>query len=249
MENQWFYVRNNQRIGPIRESEFIDLIRSGRLEKDDPVWTKGFENWKKLFEVSEFDKYFETQADEDFDWGSISMDDKTFFIMTGKDRNGKETLYGPYSLNTLVRLYQEKRVNGRSYIWATGMKNWQILADIDIFETVFSEKPPPIDEMERRIHPRRPFIARMLFHDNNELFEGICRDVSMGGMQILVPDYPAKPGAKISFNVHPDNSDFHFVASGEVVRVLDGGQGFSFRFTELSPDAKGAIEKFISTDS
>lgn len=246
MSTLWFYVENKEKVGPIEEPKLAELIKSGTVTKEHYVWTKGYANWKRLYEVEELEKYFEDSGESTFDWNTINYDDKTFFIMVGKDRNSKETLYGPYSLNMLVRLYKEKRINGRTYIWATGLKNWEILADIEIFEEVFAEKPPQIDDIDRRIHIRKPFIARMFFHNNNQLFEGICRDISLGGMQILVSGYPAQVGEKISFNVHPDNSNYHFVASGEVVRVLEGNQGVSFRFTELSTEAKNAISKYIN---
>ncbi len=242
----WFYVENNEKVGPLPEEKFIELIKAKKLTKDFYVWTKGFPNWKRLYEVDEFAKFFEEAAEDTLDWDNIDYDQKLFFIMVGKDRSSKETLYGPYSLNMLVRLYKEKRINGRTYVWASGLKNWRILADIDIFEEVFSEKPPQIDDIDRRTHVRKPFIARMLFHNQDQLYEGICRDISMGGMQVLVSGYPAEMGEKISFNVHPDNSEYHFVASGEVVRVLEGNQGFSFRFTELSQEAKNAISRYIN---
>ena len=184
-----------------------------------------------------------------FNWSRVDRKEKIFFIMTGKDRGSrKEILYGPYSMDVLVKLYQEKRINGRSYIWASGMKNWSILADISIFEECFGEGPPEIEEIERRSAQRRPFVARMFFHNNDLLYEGVCRDISLGGMQILVSGYPARIGEKISFNAHPNNSEYHFVANGEIVRVLKD-QGFSLRFIKLSDEAKSAVIKYIDGES
>jgi len=64
-------------------------------------------------------------------------------------------------------------------------------------------------------------------------------------MQVLVSNFPGRVGEEISLNVHPDNSDYNFVASGKIVRRLDGDQGFSFRFTGLSEDAKNTIENYV----
>ena len=47
-------------------------------------------------------------------------------------------------------------------------------------------------------------------------------------------------------NVHPENSDFCFTAQGEIVRILDGNQGFSLRFRNLSQEAQSSIDKYIS---
>ena len=253
MSSHWFYVENDDKIGPVDKEEIISLIKQKKLLSDSYVWTSGFKNWEKLFAVEVFNLYLKenkSKKNDSFDWEAINRSDKIFFIMVGKDRgNKKETLYGPYSLETLVKLYRESRINERSFIWSSGMKNWKILADIDVFENFFGERPPEVAEIERRGAQRRPFIARMLFHNNDRLYEGICRDISLGGMQILVSGFPAQLGEHISFNAHPDNSDYHFVANGEIVRVLQGDQGFSLRFIEISDEAKSAISKYIDGET
>ena len=127
-----------------------------------------------------------------------------------------------------------------------GMSDWKVLADFIDYSEVFEGLPPVIEEEERRRGLRKPFIARMFFEADQRVYVGICRDVSIGGMQVLVDQAPAPIGEKISINVHPENTEHHFVADGEVVRHLDGGQGFSFRFKELSTDAKQAIQKYIT---
>ena len=38
-----------------------------------------------------------------------------------------------------------------------------------------------------------------------------------------------------------------FMATGRVVRILEDGRGFSFRFEKLSPKAKRAIEEYVKT--
>ena len=250
MSSHWFYVENDEKVGPLDQDKMISLIKQNKLTSESYVWTTGFDNWKKLFEVDVLSSHLggrESKGNDSFDWSSVDSSEKSFYIMVGKDRGrNQETLYGPYSLDTLAQLYRENRINGRSYIWCSGMASWCILADISVFEKFFGEHPPEVTDIERRAAQRRPFIARMLFHDGSSIYEGICRDISLGGMQVLVADFPAQLGENISFNVHPDNSDYHFVASGEIVRILEGDQGFSFRFTELSQEAKSAITKYLN---
>ena len=248
MGSHWFYVESDKKVGPLDQEKMIFLIKEKKLTSESYVWTTGFKNWKKLFEVDILNSYLkESEDDNSFDWSRIGKGEKVFYVMVGKDRGDSvETLYGPYSLEILGRLYRENRINGHSFIWCSGMKNWRILADIEIFEQSFGERPPEVGEIERRAGQRRPFIARMLFHNDSSLYEGICRDISLGGMQVLVSGFPAQLGEHISFNVHPNNSDHHFVASGEIVRVLEGNQGFSFRFTEISDEAKSSIIKYIN---
>ena len=250
MSSHWFYVENKDKVGPVGQEKIIALIKEKKLVANSYLWTTGLDNWKKLLEIDSLKSYLPQDEEKNqFDWHDINPKRKVLFIMTGKDRGEQqEAIYGPYSLEVLTKLYKEKRINGRSYIWTSGLKNWKILADIDIFEQSFGGQPPEIEEIERRTALRKPFIARILFNNQDQLYEGICRDVSIGGMQILISGHPAQPGDRISCNVHPDNSQHHFVADGEVVRLLGSNQGFSFRFIEIGAEAKAAIADYINSE-
>ena len=48
MEHLWFYVKNNEKVGPIRQEEMISLMKQESLSSSSYVWTAGFKNWKKL---------------------------------------------------------------------------------------------------------------------------------------------------------------------------------------------------------
>lgn len=257
----WYYVEGKDKVGPIEEEEFINLFKSGILNEQSYVWRKGFDNWafskdvdelKFLFESSESVAQEEPSDDvPDFiyptlDWDTVDYDRKMFSIKIGRDRGGESDVeYGPYSLNFLRKLMEDNRITPKTFIFTHGMDNWLFLADIPIYEKIFQKLPPAITDEERRNSTRKPFVARIFFHNNEEFFDGVCRDISIGGMQILVSDFIAKTHDVISLNVHPENSDYGFVASGEIVRMLEGGQGFSLRFRDLTQDAKDSIEKYI----
>jgi len=182
---------------------------------------------------------------EPLDLNQIGDDEKVFTIKVGVDRGGEEVEYGPFSLIQLRKAYDQKRINEKTYIFTPGMDNWVFLADFDLYQSITGDAPPEIDAQDRRRAVRKPFIARMFFHDNTTVYEGICRDISVGGLQILVSEFPAQVGEQVSMNVHPDNSDHHFTASGVIVRKLEGNTGFSLRFDGLSEDAKSAISSYI----
>lgn len=254
MAANWYYVKDGERHGPIDQSVLEQNILNYNLKEDDYVWTKGQDDWKKIFEIPELQKYLYPDKPQEsvkeelppfFDVRSIDYDKRVFTIQIGVDRGRGASEYGPYSINILKKLYKENRINGKTLIFAPGMLDWQFLADLVIFQEVFEELPPIIEEKERRQNKRKPFVARMLFHNKTEVFEGTCRDISIGGMQVLISGVPLTEGDNISMNVHPENSDYCFVASGEVVRLLEGGQGFSFRFIDLSQEAKDSINKYI----
>lgn len=252
----WYYVQGKDRVGPVEEAELGNLLGNGTLNSESFIWTKGFDNWKKFSDVTELAHLLNTSSEasdssspeeKSIDWNSISKSEKIFMIKIGIDRGAEEVEYGPYSLNELSQAFAEKRINEKTLIFVPGkMNEWGFLADIPVFEEVFNTLPPVIDEIDRRKNSRKPFVARMFFHDEEKLFEGVCRDISIGGLQILVSEFPGSIGDDVTMNVHPDNSDYSFTAKGQIVRLLDGGQGFSLRFMNLSDEAKSSIENYVN---
>lgn len=45
MENQWFFSKNGNQIGPISDSEIIKLIDTGTILPTDLIWREGFASW------------------------------------------------------------------------------------------------------------------------------------------------------------------------------------------------------------
>ena len=261
MSDKWYYVKSGERVGPVEVEVIHELLATKQLIDEDFVWKKGFVNgWTAIKDVDELEipddpatepeeipqMALPPQIEEESNLlGEIAGDEKSLFIKIGVDRGANEVEYGPYDLELVRRLFKENRINAKTFVFAKGMSHWRILADFEDFAEIFEDLPPPIEDEERRNNWRKPFIARMYIENNQKVFVGICRDISVGGMQVLVDDFPGQVGEKISINVHPENTEFHFVASGKIVRVLEGHQGFSFRFHELSSDSEAAIKNYL----
>lgn len=278
MADSWYYVQKGQRHGPITIDALQNMIGIKELEENDFIWKKGFDNWKKIKDVQEVEaaplnSYQELSVEEllspglvasrepiasvniqrpapvEFSFKKLAEDERQIFVRIGTDRGGAPADYGPFSIEQLRSLFEEKRINGKTLFFVKGMEEWSMLGDHKEFSYLFEAQPPAIKEQDRREAIRKPFVARMFIQNNKKVFEGICRDVSIGGMQVLIDQFPGKAGEKISINVHPENTDYHFVASGTIVRLLEGNNGFSFRFQHLSEEANRAIEKYISSES
>jgi hypothetical protein len=256
MADNWYYVQKGNRHGPVAIEVIETMIAQNELLAEDFVWKKGFENWKKIKDVPELEGKEEPVAPSlpqelsvprpsELRLKDLNPDERILFIRIGNDRGVASQDYGPFSLKQLKQLFKENRINGKSFVFVQGHKDWKLLADVKDYQEIFEEVPPVIKESERRVAMRKPFIARLFIQNNKKLFEGICRDISIGGMQILVDNFHGAAGDKITINVHPENSDYHFTASGVVVRILEGNSGFSFRFQSLSDEAKRAIEKYV----
>ena len=255
----WYYVQGNERVGPISEEEISKMVNSKLLGAESFVWKKGLDNWMRL-KATDLKKYLDDSATDlppsippiervEIDWKNIKEDDRIFSIKVGLDRGGDEAEYGPYSIADLKSAYNENRINAKTFIFAPGMDNWQFLGDLPLYRMHFSSQIPEIDDSERRQSIRKPFVARMLFHDAEKIYEGICRDISVGGLQVLVAKYPGAIGDTVTLNVHPQNNDHSFVAKGKIVRKLDGDQGFSLRFEGLSFEAQKSISTYIKEQS
>lgn len=257
MADNWYYVQNKLRNGPVGIEVLESMIKNHELQAEDYVWKKGFENWKKIKDVPELEVSEERPApgnpvpatpkveEKQLNLKDLDPDERLLYIRIGADRGQLPTEYGPYSVNILKKLFKENRINGKTEVFIKGAKTFKLLGDLPDYQDIFEELPPPIQESDRRITERKPFIARLFVQNNKNLYEGICRDISVGGMQILMDEFHGKVGDKITINVHPQNSDYHFTASGIVVRLLEGNSGFSFRFDGLSDEAKSAIEKYL----
>lgn len=257
MADNWYYVQKGNRQGPVALEVIAKMIANQDLKSEDFVWKKGFENWKKIKDVEEFQAEKEIPAEipktldvpvipvKELSFKDLDHTDRAIYIRIGQDRGGASTDYGPFSIDQLKQLHKENRINGKTYVFIKGSKEWKILADFPEFQQIFEELPPIIQEADRRITVRKPFIARLFVQNSKNFYEGMCRDISVGGMQILMDDFQGNAGDRISINVHPENTDYHFTASGVVVRLLEGHSGFSFRFQGLTDEAKRSIEKYL----
>lgn len=47
----WYYANNNQRLGPVNDSEFARLAREKTIREDTLVWRHGMPDWKMYSEV------------------------------------------------------------------------------------------------------------------------------------------------------------------------------------------------------
>ena len=260
MVTHWYYVEDNERVGPVGEPEFSKLIDSGKVDENTYVWKKGFENWillkyveDPIGDVQHSDGVEETSEELDdssqhlseakitFDWASVSKDSKIFTINVGKDRGRtQEQSYGPFSVDMLEKLKAENRICEQTLVFAPGMNEFITLAETPLFN-----QGSDVSVDNRREHDRAPLVARLFFHNNSEFFEGVCRDISIGGMQVIVSGFKCQVGDSIKVNVHPVDSSLQFVADATVVRLLSDCEGICVRFSKMSPENLQKITQYI----
>jgi len=187
------------------------------------------------------------------------------------------TQYGPFSEAELEHVLKSRKLGRSTYLWTPGWATWKRMSEIAEYASFFEQVAPPpptkskkektspsirvskrksaeatgADSSERRGMPRRPLVARLFMHNDKDVIIAVCRDISIGGMQVLTDRVPGPVGSTVKLNVSPgDPSKVKgFVAEGTIVRHLEDGRGFSFRFTKISDDARKTIQKYITADA
>jgi len=179
---------------------------------------------------------------------------------------------GPYPTAEIKRLISSGQVLEQAHVWREGFENWQYVKDVkELYATAApapTAVPPtaPVAQQaapaaqtaapvaaaaakpaEKRTGPRRPMVAQVYLTNQSEVITGICRDISVGGMQMQTDRIPGEVGTSIRLNVVPpaDTGLKAFVAEGVIVRILEDRRGFAFRFIKLDDAAKKAIESYI----
>ena len=237
---KWFYIGQGNQHGPVDRKDIIEKINKGEIKNNSYLWRKGLKDWIQLEFLNELrdnKNYLNLQGDSS----------RLFFIRIGHDRGQDYKEYGPYNLDTIKQLFEEKRINGKTLIFYKGLQTWTLLADFHDFTEVFNNDPPKVTSTERRKHARKPFYTSLLLHDGKKLIDGICRDISLGGLQILIDNHGCKQGDIITLNIHPEKESHQFTAKGKILRLLNGDKGIAIEFHELSSEAETAIATYLKS--
>lgn len=263
----WYIAVGNQGVGPMRASEVYEKILANEISWAHFVWKKGQPEWKRIYEVRAFQVVLPRQPARTVQKAVL---ESTRSIVNPMSRPAvqtkkwylhlNQTQYGPFSDDEIARFIKLGKVDSKTYVWCEGMPNWARLEQVPTLNRSSgnappprSPSPPPVQKsLDKREGPRRPLVAKILISNDQSVIVGVCRDISIGGLQILTEKIPGPVGQKLKMNISPSSNDIGkpvepFVAEGEVVRILEDGRGFSFRFEKLSQQAKNAIESYIES--
>jgi hypothetical protein len=200
--------------------------------------------------------------------GPRSEDEKIWFLYYN------DAQFGPFSGEEIRRFLRIGKIHGKVHAWKDPMENWLRIEKIGEFQEVLGEvtasraappapapggkavAPAPaaatsVSPPDQRATPRRPLVAKIYAATGDQVSVGMCRDISVGGMQVLTDRLPGGRGARVKLNVSPAGGEKGggiqpFVAEGVIVRILEDGRGFSFRFQSLPEPARKAIEAYIA---
>lgn len=262
---KWFLAVGSEQTGPFRASEIHARIRTGEITAAHYVWTRGWKKWERICETGEFSALVPEQPAAPPKAGKIPVLPKRpgptaasgpWFLYFN------DSQFGPFAFDEVLRFLHLGKINPRVHAWREGMPDWQRIERIEEFSPTKNNaranaspkgarKNETVLSVELRGSPRKPMVARILLTDQKTLVLGLCRDISLGGMQVLTDKVPGPKGTRVRLNVAPISDAMGiaaFVADGVIVRVLEDGKGFSFRFEKLEADAKHSIERYIQSE-
>jgi hypothetical protein len=251
---KWYTVVNARPQGPLSAKEIVQRLQAGELNFASHVWKEGFTGWTRIYDVIDFKPLLPSEPATSL----IAEIQKTTQAapppLAPKQKEELRTWYlyldeanyGPISDREVESLLESGRIGAATYMWQKGFSDWQQMKDISYWAKQVPSGKAKLPPADKRTAPRKPFETKILLTDGKEVGWAICRDISVGGMQVLMDSAPGPTGTTLKLNVNAHGAVPGFACEGEIVRVLEDGRGFSFRFTHLTSDAKSAIEKYIT---
>jgi hypothetical protein len=276
--SQWFIALGKSWIGPLTASDVYAKVVSQEVSWAHYVWRKGQKNWQRICDTPPFEaavphqpsKAVQTEVAEHSRKVEVKkaappappqeddVDQKVWYLYFN------ETQFGPFSFSEVEENIASGKINARVFAWRDGMAGWERLEKVAAFQKKLKGAVPvvrpalarseTVKKIDKRGTPRKPMLARIFLSNDREIAVAVCRDISIGGMQVLTDKIPGEVGSRIKLNVSPakdekgKKTEFKaFVAEGTIVRMLEDGRGFSFRFSRLTDTARRSIESYIES--
>lgn len=272
---QWFIAMGKNWIGPLTAADVHAKVVQQEITWAHFIWRKGQKDWQRLCDTDPFRaavphepsktlKQEVVERSREIDSGTTKkippppkgevedVDRKIWYLYFN------DTQFGPFSVSEVEEYIRIGKIDARVYAWRDGMEGWERLEKLKFKVSVVQPAAPRATQSakatkkgEMRGAPRKPMVAKILLSNDREVAIAVCRDISIGGMQVLTDQIPGNVGSKIKLNVSPaagekEKATFKaFVAEGTIVRLLEDGRGFSFRFSRLTDSARRSIETYI----
>lgn len=120
---EWYYVSNNDSKGSFSIEEMKAKITSGEINGSTLVWKASMKDWERL-ENTELNEFISTSSSSN-DWYYVENNDSK----------------GPFSESDMKGFIDSGVLTGNSFVWKTGMQDWQRLKDTELAgnETVHVE--------------------------------------------------------------------------------------------------------------
>jgi hypothetical protein len=253
---EWFVAVGEKYRGPFKASEVYQKLQDKEVSWIDHCFREKEGQWIRIADHEVFKAHQPAPPKPKPTMAPPPIPKVEDHVKWFLFQNENQT--GPYGSTELKRLAASGQILEGAYVWQEKYTEWKLVSEVAELREPRSAGAPPLPRTaekslselkpEKRSVPRKPLLAQVYVTNQAELATGICRDISIGGMQLLTDKIPGEVGSSIHLNVTPpkDSGLKPFVAEGVIVRILEDKRGFAFRFTQISADAKKSIESYIA---
>jgi uncharacterized RDD family membrane protein YckC len=105
--HKWFYATGSEKIGPLSQEEFDELVNDGTIGRETLVWRKGMSEWQSLDQAGP----------------AVEARSKWYYAV------GDEKL-GPLAQQQFDRAVADGVISGETLVWRKGMSEWQPLSEV-----------------------------------------------------------------------------------------------------------------------
>jgi hypothetical protein len=234
---EWFAFIKNTQEGPFDLDELKSMARMGTVDAQTYAWKIGMENWQLIGEIPELMKIIAVPP-------PVPPSPPPAPTKVQRAEPSPQVKDLPPNLKS-------QGVEAEKIQTQASPQSAPPQASTDSAQQAAPQKTRP---------PRIPIVARVLFHDNQLVGQGICRDLSIGGAQILLdtsqgesgsPDLPV--GSVIKMNLHSDevvgsDKKVVFTTDAVVVRHLSQERGFAVRFMNIEDEFANLIKSYVNQE-
>jgi hypothetical protein len=135
MADQWYYVQQGQRQGPVAEEELKQLASSGQLKPTDKVWKQGMAVWTEASQVDGLIPPPDPSQPPPLEDAAQTVSE-WYYV-----QNGQQT--GPVSEQQLRQLASGGQLRPADLVWKKGMSEWVPLNQVPL-SPPDPNAPPPI---------------------------------------------------------------------------------------------------------
>jgi len=257
----WYLADGGKALGPYTFLDIQQLLLKKEISWVHFVWKNTWKDWVRICDTTEFqvvpaplqpESPPPTPLREEATKPAVTKETREWFCYEN------QTQTGPYTLSELRLFLTPFGELSHVYVWRQGLKEWVSVGDVPEFSDLRKDTPKNVSSQkarERRASHRVPVIAKVRIVEAPDSIErarysvALARDLSVGGMQVLTEHIPRDVGAQLKVIISPaedkDSTFTPFQAQGLVVRFLEDGRGFSFRFEKLDAQTISRIQKLV----
>ncbi len=137
-DRKFYYLDKGAALGPVAESELMDLIRQGHLFALDLVYFQDDVKWRPVSEFPLFKDALVHAAD-------LQKREVQWVVLTKKDNDRKSGFIqaGPFGTSVITERLATGALRYTDYVWKKGMSEWKKINEVAEFAPVAKMEPPP----------------------------------------------------------------------------------------------------------